>query len=490
MKLSSSTLASLPAHIQIPSYDRSRLIRSIVHIGVGAFHRAHQALYLDDLIENTGSLDYGICGVGLLPQDEKIRDVMKAQDCLYTVLEKSASGKRARVVGSITDFLFAPENPERVIEQLARSETRIVSLTITEGGYSINQATGDFEKTSAVRHDLNERSKPVTVFGYITEALRRRRENGFLPFTIMSCDNLQHNGDVARKAFCSFTEMQDPDLAEWIHRNVAFPNSMVDRITPATCDDDRKILENEFGIEDAWPVACEPFRQWVIEERFSNGRPEFERVGVAFTEDVHPYETMKIRLLNGSHSAMGYLGYLAGYRYIHEIMADPEFREYIMRLMREEVAPVLLPVPDVNLKSYKETLLERFANPEIKDQALRICLDGSDKIPKFILPTIRERIERGSSVRLLSLVVAAWFRFLSGSDERGERIPIEDPRAEDLKILAQKGGEDPSALLSRRDLFGELGTSSVFLDGLSSHLRSLYSLGARKTLHALLHSAG
>ena len=482
--LNQGNLGRLAPEVQVPTYERKNLVRSIVHIGVGSFHRAHQAVYVDDLCRDHGVTEWGFCGVGLHAGNTRIRDALHAQDCLYTLVERSASGDRARVIGSITDFMLAPDDPQAVLEKMASGETRIVSLTITEGGYFIDQGSGEFQQDHPdIVHDLAHPERPVCAFGYILEALDRRRQRGMKPFTVLSCDNLQGNGEVTRKVLLEFAGLRDPSLRTWLAEQGAFPNCMVDRITPATTDADRTLVRESFGIDDAWPVVCEPFRQWVIEDRFSDGRPPFEKVGVQMTADVHPYETMKIRLLNASHSAMGYLGYLAGYTYIYEIMSDPQFRKYILELMHDEVTPILPPVPGVDLEEYKETLIERFANPTIKDQASRICLDGSAKVPKFILPSIREQLARGGSVRRLSLAVAGWCRYLSGTDEQGNPIEIQDPMADALQRHARDAGKNPRPFLALREIFGDdLPQSAVFVEQVGEALQSLYEVGARATL--------
>jgi len=302
----------------------------------------------------------------------------------------------------------------------------------------------------------------------------------------MSCDNLVGNGTMARKMILAFAQLRDENLCRWIGSHVAFPNSMVDRITPGTTDADRAMVKDAFGIDDAWPVVCEPFRQWIIEDNFCNGRPQWESVGAQMTRDVHPYEIMKIRLLNASHSAMGYLGYLAGFANIHEIMLDNDFERYIRGMMDLEVTPLLAPVPGVDLTDYKTTLVERFSNPIIKDQALRICSNGSGKMPKFILPSIRDCIARGISFSRLALCVASWIRFLQGTDEKGRPIPLEDPMAQRLRNAAITGRENPANVLALTDLFGDLGQSKPFVEEVSRHLKSHYSLGARRTLRNCL----
>ncbi len=484
IQLNQGNLSRISPEVQVPAYERRSVAQSIVHVGVGGFHRSHQAVYIDDFCQHHGETEWGFCGVGLLAHDTGIRDALRSQDCLYTVVERSAVGDQARVIGSIVQFLFAPDNPEAVIEKMASDDTRIVSLTITEGGYFIDQGTGEFQENHpTIVHDLAHPDRPACTFGYLLEALERRRRRNMKPFTVLSCDNVQGNGDVTRKVMLRFAELRDPSLKDWLSEHGAFPNCMVDRITPATTDADRALVRSTFGIEDAWPVVTEPFRQWVIEDHFCNGRPAFEKVGVQMTPDVHPYETMKLRLLNAGHSAMGYLGYLAGYTYVYEIMADLQFEKYILDLMNEEVTPILKPVPGVDLDEYKKTLIERFANPTVKDQASRICLDGSAKVPKFILPSIREQLAHGGSVRRLSLAVASWCRFLAGTDEQGRPIEIRDPMADELHRHAKAAGKDPRPFLSMREVFGDdLPQSQVFVEQVGDALQSLYDLGAKATL--------
>ena len=476
------SLLDAPADIGIPRYDRRLVTPGIVHIGVGGFHRAHEAVYLDDLMAGGAAREWGICGVGLRPADKAMWDALVPQDCLYTVVARSAEGDTARVIGSLVRYLFAPEETEAVLDALTAPETRIVSLTITEGGYNFNQATGAFNAGHPdVVHDLANPAHPSSVFGYLAEALDRRRRLNLPAFTVLSCDNVPENGDMARKTLLAFVALRDPALHDWIAVHVAFPNSMVDRITPQTTDADREMVREEFGIEDAWPVVCEPFRQWIIEDHFSNGRPPLEQVGVQFTLDVRPYEMMKLRLLNASHSAMGYLGFLAGFPLIHEIMADDVFRGYVKRLMDEEVTPLLSPVPGVDLAGYKATLLTRFANPAIKDQTARICLDGSSKVPKFLLPSLREALDGGPSA-LLTLAVAGWLRYLRGKDDEGRSYVVDDPRADELQRLARLGGADPRPLLGLTDLFGDLGQSAALVRRLTQYGEQLDADGAWATV--------
>ncbi|MCB9946745.1 MAG: mannitol dehydrogenase family protein [Rhodospirillaceae bacterium] len=485
MKLDNAALGRLPPAVRGPAYDRRTTTEGILHIGVGGFHRAHQAVYVDDAIAATGDGRWAICGVGLLAHDSRMRDALVPQDCLYAMIERGpGADPQARVVGSLTGFLFAPGNAEAVLEKMASADTHIVSLTITEGGYYLDPKTGGprLDHPDIVR-DLQAPTQPSTAFGYLAEALDRRRRQGLKPFTVLSCDNVQGNGDVTRRLLLAVAGHRDAQLRDWIAQNGAFPNSMVDRITPATTDADREAVRDTFGIDDAWPVVTEPFRQWVVEDRFCDGRPPWDGVGVQMTADVRPYEMMKIRLLNASHSAMGYLGLLSGFAHIHEIMADPLFRRFVIEFMNEEVTPILEEVPGIDLGAYKAALVDRFSNPAIKDQVLRICMDGSSKIPKFVLPTLSEQLSRGGPTKRLSLVIASWCRAMAGTDDQGAPIAVADPMAAQLSERARASGRDPRAFLAVREVFGEdLPQSAVFVDQVRDALESLHDLGARKTL--------
>ncbi|MEU7001026.1 mannitol dehydrogenase family protein [Nonomuraea sp. NPDC046570] len=485
--LTQRTLASLPEGVAIPSYDRSKLTVGIVHIGVGGFHRAHQAMYLDRLMNDGKAHDWAICGVGVLPGDARMRDVLTAQDGLYTLMLKCPDGtRRARVIGSITEFLLAPDDPEAVVEKMADAAVRIVSLTITEGGYNIHPVTGEFAaENPAVRADLEPGAIPRTVFGLVTEALRRRRARGIPPFTVMSCDNIQGNGDVARRCFTAFARLADAELAAWMEDAVAFPNSMVDRITPVTTDEDREAVARRFGVGDAWPVTCEPFAQWALEERFPQGRPPFEDVGVQVVADVEPYELMKLRLLNAGHQALGYFGYLGGYRYVHEAATDPAIAAFLLDYMDIEATPTLRPVPGVDLGLYKRTLVERFANPEVRDTLARLCAESSDRIPKWVLPVVRERLARGGEVIRAAAVVASWARYAEGVDESGAPIAIVDRLKDRLSAIARTQRGRPTAFIDNRELFGDLADDRRFVEPYLHALESLHTRGALATVREL-----
>lgn len=482
-KLRTENLSKLDRQIQVPRYDRQKVGQSIMHVGVGGFHRAHQAVYSDDLLNQGGDLAWGFCGVGLLRHDARIHDVMRSQDCLYTLVERGSEGDTARVIGSIVNFAFAPDNREKVLEQMASPDTRIVSLTITEGGYYID-STGELDaKHPDLQHDLAKPHEPSCSFGYLLEALERRRLRGLAPFTVMSCDNVQSNGELAKKMLTAFAELRDPALRNWMEEKCLFPNSMVDRITPATTDELRALVREKFGIDDEWPVMTESFKQWVIEDHFVQGRPKWEQVGAQMTTDVLPYELMKLRLLNASHQALCYIGMLLGYALVHETMEDSDIRTLVKKMMDDEATPTLSPVPGVDLDEYKKAVIERFANPAIRDQLSRIGIYGSSGIPKFVLPSIVEQSKGGGSIKLLSFVIASWFRYLDGVDESGKEMPMLDPMAPKLRERAKAAGKDARKLLGIREVFSEeLAGTPAFVEAVSNTLNSFYQDGARATL--------
>jgi len=486
LPLSQNTIGDLDERVSRPAYDRSRVTASIVHFGVGGFHRAHEAMYLDSLMNEDEALDWGLCGVGVLPHDRRIIETLRAQDGLYTLVVKHPDGRREpRVIGSVVEILLAPDDPQAVIDRLTDERTRIVSLTITEGGYLVNQVTGEFDSSDpAIQADLADEAVPSTVFGYVVAGLAARRAAGKPPFTVMSCDNLPDNGDVARRMMCAFARIKDPGLADWMESEVAFPNCMVDRITPVTDPEDIEGLAQEFGIADGWPVVCEPFTQWVLEDHFGQGRPPFEDAGVQMVDDVVPYELMKLRLLNASHQAMAYLGYLAGYRYAHEVCQDPLFAGFLLGYMEHEGSPTLPPVPGVDLDAYRHELVERFANPEVRDTLARLCAESSDRIPKWLVPVIKANLANGGEVDRSALVVASWARYAEGVDEQGEPIEVVDRLKARVMSAAGRQDEDRLAFIRDRDLFGDLAEDERFASAYAAALDQLHRVGARATLEA------
>lgn len=476
--------------IAVPTYDRSALPQHTVHMGVGSFHRAHQAVYLDDLMHLPDVERWGECGIGVLASDSRMRDALKPQDCLYTLVERSAQGQTARVIGSLVDFIYAPAEREAAIERIADPACRILSLTITEGGYFIDDSTGRFNITHPdLQHDLAHPEAPVSSLGLIALALDRRRQRNLPPITVMSCDNLQGNGDVIRRVLEAFSDMRNPDLRRWITRDVAFPNSMVDRITPNTTAADIALVSDSFGIRDSWPVVTEPFQQWVIEDHFATGRPPWERAGAEIVTDVAPYEIMKMRLLNGSHLAMVYLGAIAGFPFVHEIMQNPLYLTFIREFM-EEVTPVVPLIPGTSIPEYKATLIARFSNPTINDQVTRICSEGSAKMPKWVLPSITELLDRRAPTPLLSLVVAAWIHYLGREvDERGNPMQIVDARANELTAICRGILTDPRPMLAVKSIFGDaLPANTSFVAEVEQALQSLSQKGASATIQSYLQT--
>ena len=487
-RLDQSTLDLLPVDVARPQYDRAALTVGIVHVGVGGFHRAHMAMTLDTLMGKGLASDWAICGIGLLESDRRMDEVFREQDDLYTLTVKHPDGRReVRVVGSIVDYLFAPDDAEAVIETMAEPGVKIVSLTITEGGYNFDRVTGEFDAANpGVVADLVDGATPSTVFGFVTEALRRRRDRGIPAFTVMSCDNIQGNGHMAARMFTAFAELKDAELAGWIHDHVHFPNSMVDRITPVTSADDIDEAERRTGLRDEWPVVCEPFFQWVIEDDFPLGRPPFEDADAQLVPDVEPYELMKLRLLNASHQGLCYFGYLAGYRYAHEAVGDPLIAEFLRRYMDDEATPTLRAVPGIDLALYKHTLIERFSNPEVRDTLARLCAESSDRIPKWLLPVVRERLEQGGGVGFSAAIVASWARYAEGVDEQGEAIDVVDPLRDQLVPIAQSQRENSLAFVQNQSLFGDLADDARFATPYADVLERLHTVGSHETLQTLV----
>jgi mannitol 2-dehydrogenase len=482
VKLSVAALAQLPADVAAPSYQRSHLSAGVMHFGVGNFHRAHQAVYLDDLFATGRDHDWAIVGAGVRDADAAVREKLEAQDWLTTVVAQEAQSADARVTGPMIDFV-RPFDVAANLDMLARPNIRIVSLTVTEGGYYISPATQKFDLNHPdIVADARRIDAPTTVFGLIVAGLKRRRAAGVAPFTVMSCDNIPGNGHVCENAVAGLAELTDPELAQWIRRNVAFPNSMVDRITPATTDRERAILRDQYGLEDNWPVFCEEFRQWVVEDKFPAGRPALETVGVTFTADVAPYELMKIRILNGGHAAIAYPAGLLGIHFVHEAMEDAQIGAFLEALTKREIMPAVPPPPGVDLEGYRALIAQRFANPKIGDTITRLCFDGSNRQPKFILPTVRDRLKTGASIKGLALVSALWCRYCAGETESNEAIAPNDPSWERIQAAAKAARGNPPAFLAMRDIFGELADNPAYVEAFSAALSALRARGVRQTL--------
>lgn len=456
VSLTQPVLAELGAHISSPTYDRTALRAGIVHIGVGGFHRAHLATYAHELCAQ-GSTDWAIIGAGVLPADDAMQAALAPQDHLYTLITRGPEQTSVDVIGSLVGYIHAWPETEPLIERIAHPDTQIVSLTITEGGYPIDDRTGEYEPSSRA-------AGPESAFGILIAGLHRRQELDGSPLTILSCDNIMANGDAARTATLGEARIRDTELADWIESHCTFPNSMVDRITPATTDEDRHWLANTAGIHDLWPVVTEPFRQWVVEDRFAGARPPLEQLDVIVTHDVEPYELMKLRLLNAGHSCLSYLAALAEIETVDEALAAPWIHQYLDAFLRQEAQPVLPEIAGIDVDAYIDSLIERFSNPNIGDQISRLCLDGSAKFPKFLLPTVRAQIVAGGGVELAALALAGWCEYLTGRASSGAGIEwASDPMLDMAVNHAQASQTDPAAFLDFAEVFDtDLATDASF----------------------------
>jgi mannitol 2-dehydrogenase len=482
IKLSRKTVTALRPDIGIPRYAAADLTPGVLHFGVGNFHRAHQALYLDKLFNLNKNRDWAIVGTGLRPADQSMCDALKAQDFLTTVVEQEAKSSTARVTGAMIDFV-PPSNRAGILAWLSNPAIRIVSITITEGGYFIDPATGQFNPDFAeIAADGRNPLDPQTVFGLIALGLKRRKEAGLTPFTVLCCDNIPHNGVVTRNAVAGVARLSDPALARWIEDTVSFPNAMVDRITPATTDRERQLLRETYGIDDNWPVFCEEFTQWVIEGTFSNGRPAFEEVGVQFVSDVTPFEFMKIRILNGGHASIAYSGSLLDIHFVHDAMTHPLIGAFFAKIEQEEIIPTVPPVPGVALQDYYRLIDRRFSNPKIGDTIPRLAFDGSNRQPKFIVPVIRDRLKAGTGIAALAFESALWCRHCFGTSDSGKPITAGDPNWERLRSLAAEARTDPARWLTMDDVYGDVAQAPAFRAAFSQSLADIWSKGTARAL--------
>ncbi|MGY6249493.1 mannitol dehydrogenase family protein [Bosea thiooxidans] len=479
--LNRRNLAVLPPSVEGPHFDPARVRAGIAHIGLGGFHRAHMARYAHELMEQEPeALDWGILGCLLMPNDRRMAESLAPQDGLYTLVEREGEQERVRVIASLAGLVDATQSSAALLAKLDDPAIRIISLTVTENGYCLNPATKRLDPNHAlIRADLENPGNPRSAIGLIVETLRQRKHAGTAPATLLTCDNIQHNGEVLRKAVLALAGLRDDALAAWIEGEVAFPSTMVDRITPVTAQADIDDLATRHELADRWPVVSETFSQWVIEDRFPAGRPAWEKVGAQFVPDVAPYEFMKLRLLNASHLAVSGLGQLAGYVTIDESLADSRIRAVMVALMDRETGPTLPDIPGVDLAAYKARLIERFANPAIRDTVQRV---NTDAPVNYLLDPIRDRLQSGGDVTFLALALAAWLRRVRGADEHGEPWQVSHPLSEILREKAIEGGCDPRPLLSVRSLFGELGENPILVETTHRWLASLYNLGADPTL--------
>ena len=484
-RLSAATLAQAQG-ATVPAYDRAAVTPGIVHLGIGAFHRGHMAIYVDDLLGEAP--DWGIIGASLRRPDT--RDALAPQDFLYTVAIRDGAGSQCRIIGSILDVIDANAERERLLETMADPRIRIVSLTVTEKGYCHDPATGALDEAHPdIVHDLAHPASPISAPGLIVAALELRRQRGHKAFTVMSCDNLPANGQTAGRIVRRLAALMGPEVAAYAE-TAGFPSTMVDRIVPATTDADRAEVAETTGLEDAWPIMTEPFTQWVVEDDFPAGRPAFEAAGARLVHDVEPFELMKLRMLNGSHSTIAYLGYLAGHQYVSAAVNDDAIRKLVHGLMTEEVMPTL-PMAREELEAYRDRLLERFLNPALKHRTWQIAMDGSQKLPQRLLGTIRDRLAHNAGIERLSLGVAGWMRYVTGVDEAGQPIEVKDPMVGRLQQIAAKAGGDAqtlaTGLMQVSEIFGtELPADARFRDAVTGHLAGLLRDGAAATIRRVV----
>ena len=457
----------------------------IVHLGLGAFHRAHQAVLTQHAVAVAPG-PWGICGANL--RSAAVRDALRPQDCLYTLVENNGANEQATIVGMIQEALFAPEESNLLLARLAAPSTRIVSLTVTEKGYGHNPATGEIDLANPeIRSDLAAVDSPRSTLGWLVRGLARRRAEGAGGLTVLCCDNMASNGRTLQGLVRQFAEAVDPDLAAWIAGEVRFPSSMVDRIVPAATETSLAHAAGLLGLRDEAAVSAETFAQWVIEDDFAAGRPQWDAAGVELVRDVVPYQEMKLRLLNGPHSAIAYLGALLGQPFVADVMADPELARFVARLMREEIAPCTPIPPGFDAEGYIHALLQRFANRSLNHRTLQIAMDGSQKISVRWLPTLREARRRGMPVPRLITALAAWLRFLGGRDEAGKELPLDDPMATRLRAVAASAAGDPAALvraaLAIEEVFGrDLGEDAGLVEQLAQASARLGRNGVRAAL--------
>lgn len=479
-KLSLASLPNLPESVSAPDYLRTDLTAGILHIGVGNFHRAHQARYLDALFAQGRDHDWAIVGAGVMPFDTQRRTELKAQNWLSMIVEMGPKKMKASVTGSMIDF--CETNAKAIIDRIANPSIRIISLTITEGGYYIDARTNHFDNTHAdILHDSQNLKNPRTIFGIILAGLVLRRSQGNLPPTVLSCDNIPANGGVTRQALLGLAALISEDLKTWVSDHVSFPNSIVDRITPATSAETREMVLDEFKVEDAAPVVCEPFMQWVMEDKFPLGRPALELVGVQFVSDIAAYETMKLRILNAGHAALAYPAALMGYEYVHDALTDNDIMRWLKHLIGSQVIPVLKPISDVDYYDYLVGCIERFKNPAMRDTIARLCQDGSNRQPKFILPTITEALNKGLPIDGLALELALWCRYCTVVET------LDDPRAAALLKAANESPQNPSAFLSLTEIFGNLGDNENFSGCFERHITALWKTDPRIVLQQYLN---
>lgn len=482
--LNTENIHSLPKTITTSSIDRDKIKTSIAHIGVNNFHRAHQAYYIHELIEKHHEMNFGICGIDLLDSDRKIYNILKDQDGLYTLLVKNANGKHEnKVIGAIVEYFYGPENPMATIERMAQPDIKIISLTIAEDGYHLNEITGEFNmKHPEVEEDTKNKFNPKTVFGYLTQVFNLRKKRGLPGCTVLSCDNIQSNGDTIKSSFFNYVSKTDPDLLPWLKENTSFPNSMVDRITTVTDAKDIETLKNDHGIYDQWPVVCESFSNWIIEDNFMFDKPVWEKVGVQFVADIKPFENMKLRILNAGHSILGILGTLNGYTTVHEVANDEDCILFLENFIDTEVAPNIVDTETQDITSYKNQVISRFKNPFINDKLSRICKESSSKIPIFVLPTLTKQLSNQQSIEHSAFVMAAWCTYYDGIDTLGNSFEISDSLSNQLIRTATLSHQNPQLFLEKNAVFKDLITFDLFTERFNYYLSKLRSLPIKECL--------
>ena len=484
--LKNDNLDQLPADVVRPTYDRSRLTPGIVHIGLGNFHRGHQAWYLHALMQQGLAHDWAIVGAGVRAGDAVQREKLRAQDYLTTLIALDPAKITAEVVGSMIDFVPVQDDNAALIAQMADPAIRIVSLTVTEGGYYTDPATKGFDGDHPdMLHDAEHPDVPKTAFGAMIAALKQRRAAGRGPFTCMCCDNIQGNGAVLRQTVVSLARLSDPELADWIDANCSFPNSMVDCIVPATGPKERELVR-ELGIEDASPVTHETFRQWVIEDDFCAGRPDWDKVGATFTDDVHDFEAMKIRVLNGGHQIIANAGELLSLETIADCMRHELIKPFFEKVAREEILPHLVALPGMSPADYVNLIVGRFSNPRIIDTTRRVAFDGSSRHPGFVIPSIHDGLDKGTPVRGLALVEAIWARMCAGQREDGTTITPNDPFWNDLQAVASIAKSKPTAWLEQRQYYSALSQNAHFSGLFASWLGLIWSEGTDAAIRKYL----
>lgn len=467
VNLNMENVDSLPQSLSSLTYNRNKITTGIAHIGVSNFHRSHQAFYMHELIEKHNAFNYGICGIDLRENDRKIYNILKDQDGLYSLLVKDASGiHKTKVIGSIVEYFYGPENPMAVIERLAKPDIKIISLTIAEDGYHLNEITGEFnQKHPEVAEDFKSPFNPKTVFGYLTQAFKLRKLRGIPGCTILSCDNIKANGDTMKESFYNYVSKNESELLPWLKENTTFPNTMVDRITPETQPKDISVVKKEHSLNDQWPVVCESFTNWIIEDNFfNNDRPKWEKVGVQFVENIEHYENVKLLLLNAGHTTLGILGTLNGYKTVQEAANDSDFMIFLKSYMDKEVSPILSHSGVINLEKYKKTLVERFKNPYINDSLSRICKESSSKIPLFILPTLKQQLlEKHVAINNVAFLIAAWCKYNDGINDHGDTYTITDSLSNTLVRMAALSQQNPIKFLEIESVFKDLNTNKLFV---------------------------